>query len=301
MSPVKMKYALPLFCLLMLSAFLSCEKETVSKPFVNNGLEINGDLMTGGETVNSYYTKYGVIHAYEFFDGKLWLVFCAADADEYEFTNSVLAKDTITAGLTPKAFAIFEYQGKTYRSKSGKFEKSEGLGEYSGWFNIEFENGPAITTGNLTVNNRLERPYKLFKDVQLTDENGLPLNSAPGAWKMDEEWSALEWSYFEGEHGTINTSGALVMHGTYPNPIVNDFMLAFYADKNPELYFVLINDNYEVMLEYFNPLPFSAGDNNLSLDATSFFGLTSGDTFRMYYILKSEDGYIKGHGDIMVN
>jgi hypothetical protein len=295
-----MNKALPVFLFLLVLFNWSCKKEEVHHPVLVNFFSLDGQDFQF-DTIRSYYTDYGILHAFESDAANLWIILSENGAEEYVFGQEVRGTDTLQDNGQAKAYAVLEYQDKVYKSLSGSMDVYEVNEMDEGTFEIQFQEGLSLTNGQLRVDNVLLRPCKMFKDVLLTDENGLPLNNAAGAWQKDEVWTGLEWSFFQDAYGDLETGDALNMRGIYPNPFTDIFQLSLYADKQPDLYFVIVNDNFEVILNYQDVLPLDAGPAVLSLDPENMYGLVPGDTFRMYYIIRSEDGYIKGHGDIMRN
>ncbi|MCB0662572.1 MAG: hypothetical protein KDC24_07525 [Saprospiraceae bacterium] len=291
----------PLFLISLVFFSWSCEKEEAHDPVLVNGFQVNEESFSF-VPMTSYKTEYGVLHAFEAAPGvNLWIVLSNEGADYYEFGAEVRASDTSIIDGTAKAYAVLEYDEYTYRSISGGLFLFNDDGVNEGSFEIQFPDGLSITNGSLRENNIAARPCKMFKDVLLTDENGLPLNNASNAWQTNEEWTSLEWSFFPSAYGNLISGEEIKMQGAFPNPFNDIFMLGLSADKTPDLYFVIVNDNFETILDYKNVFPMEAGQNALTLNANTMYGLTRDDTFRLYYIIQTEDGYIKGHGDIMRN
>lgn len=295
-----MNKTLPLFLSIMILFTWSCEKEEPSDPVLSNFFII-GEQEFNFDSVKSFNTGYGMLHAYESAETNLWIILSENGADQYVFKEEVRGTDTIPANGEAKAFAVLEYQGSVYRSVSGTLDMFNINEIDEGVFEINFQDGLTLTNGQLRIDNVLERPCKMFKDVLLTDVNGQALNNASDAWKSDEQWTGLEWSFFQDAYGDILSGEEIKMKGIFPNPFTDVFQLSLESEKQPDLFFVIVNDNFEVILDYKDVLPLDTGATTLSLDPENMYGLVPGDTFRMYYVIRSADGYIKGHGDIMRN
>ena len=138
-----------------------------------------------------------------------------------------------------------------------------------------------------------------FQDISPTDDNGSATGSQdPNDWQSETTWTGLEKGLFLQFDPLEGNSGEVTILSAFPNPSPNFFFWFFESNSIPKLEAYIVNENFELVNEYIINDNLAIGLNSLSLQFPETLPVNSGDVFRLYYQIRTTDGFSNGFGDI---
>jgi hypothetical protein len=121
-------------------------------------------------------------------------------------------------------------------------------------------------------------------------------------WTFDNTWTAAENALMQSPTPTqlLNTENAIILlYPSYPNPLVEQFVLSFSTTKSTLLQLVVTDSLLNVKMRNFKTT--NVGSNSIAflLAANEF---ANNKNYRLYYGFYSLAAglYYKGHGDLAV-
>jgi hypothetical protein len=121
-------------------------------------------------------------------------------------------------------------------------------------------------------------------------------------WTFDNTWTAAENALMQSPTPTqlLNTENATIsLYPSYPNPLVEQFVLSFSTTKSTLLQLVVTDSLLNVKMRNFRTTNIGSNSITFLLAANEY---TNNKNYRLYYGFYSLSGglFYKGHGDVAV-